>query len=67
MDRSHTRRRRGAILIMVTLSLFVMFGMLGLVVDLGWAYFTKKSGSDGRRRRGAGGCEDGEEQRFKLF
>ncbi|RPJ24583.1 MAG: hypothetical protein EHM35_16235 [Planctomycetaceae bacterium] len=43
MDRSHTCRRRGAILIMVTLSLFVMFGMLGLVVDLGWAYFTKKS------------------------
>jgi hypothetical protein len=28
---------------MVTVSLFLMCGMLGLVVDLGWSYFTRKS------------------------
>ena len=36
-------RRRGQVLIMTTLALFVLCGMLGLVVDLGWSYFTRKS------------------------
>ncbi len=34
---------RGAVLVMVTLVLLAMCGMLGLVVDLGWSYFVKKS------------------------
>jgi hypothetical protein len=36
-------KRRGQILVMVTLALFAMCGMLGLAVDLGWSYFVKKS------------------------
>ena len=36
-------KRRGQVLIMVTLALLMLCGMLGLVVDLGWSYFTKKS------------------------
>jgi hypothetical protein len=36
-------KRRGQALIMVTFSLITLCGMLGLVVDLGWAYFTKRS------------------------
>jgi len=36
-------KMRGQVLIMVTLALFVLCGMLGLVVDLGWSYFTRKS------------------------
>ena len=43
MPTLHQHRRRGQVLIMVTLALFVLCGMLGLVVDLGWSYFTKKS------------------------
>ncbi|MEN6534867.1 MAG: pilus assembly protein TadG-related protein [Bryobacteraceae bacterium] len=43
MPTLHRLRRRGQVLIMVTLALFVLCGMLGLVVDLGWSYFTKKS------------------------
>ncbi len=35
--------RRGQIVVMVTLGLLAMCGMLGLVVDLGWSYFVKKS------------------------
>ncbi len=27
---------------MVTLSLFAMFGMMGLAVDTGWSYFVQK-------------------------
>ncbi len=40
---SKKRKRGGQILVMVTLALFAMFGMLGLVVDLGWSYFLRKS------------------------
>ena len=36
-------RRRGVVLIMVTFAMFVLCGMLGLVVDLGWSYFVRKS------------------------
>jgi Flp pilus assembly protein TadG len=36
-------KRRGQVLVMVTLALFAMMGMLGLAVDLGWSYFTKKT------------------------
>jgi len=28
---------------MVTFAMFVLCGMLGLVVDLGWSYFVRKS------------------------
>lgn len=35
--------QRGQVLVMVTLALFMMAGVLGLAVDLGWSYFTKKS------------------------
>jgi Flp pilus assembly protein TadG len=40
------RGRRGQALLLVTLSLFAMCGLLGLAVDLGWSYFTKKSAQD---------------------
>ena len=33
----------GQVIIMMTFALVVLFGMLGLVVDLGWAYFNRKS------------------------
>src|SRR5579862_1154072 len=33
------RTERGQTLIMFTLSLFLMIGVLGLVVDIGWAYY----------------------------
>ncbi len=36
-------RHRGQAIVMVTLSLFVIFGIIGLAVDLGWAYFVEKS------------------------
>ena len=39
---SHARRS-GQVLVMVTLVLLVMFGMIGLVVDLGWSYYVRKS------------------------
>jgi hypothetical protein len=35
--------RRGQVIVMVTLVLFAMCGIMGLAVDLGWAYFVKKS------------------------
>jgi Putative Flp pilus-assembly TadE/G-like len=35
--------RRGQALIMTTLSLFVISGMMGLAVDLGWDYFVSKA------------------------
>ncbi len=34
---------RGQAIIMVVLGLFAMFGMLGLAVDFGWAYFVKRA------------------------
>src|SRR5512134_81073 len=40
------RRNRGElgqVIVMVTLVLFAMVGIMGLAVDLGWSYFTKKS------------------------
>jgi Putative Flp pilus-assembly TadE/G-like len=40
------RGQRGQALLLVTLSLFAMCGLLGLAVDLGWSYFTKKSAQD---------------------
>jgi len=43
MSRQSCGRKRGAVLIMVTFALLLMCGMLGLVVDLGWAYSVKKS------------------------
>jgi hypothetical protein len=36
-------RQGGQAIVMVTLALMSMTGMLGLAVDLGWAYFTQKS------------------------
>ncbi|HSB14662.1 MAG TPA: pilus assembly protein TadG-related protein [Bryobacteraceae bacterium] len=41
--RHRKNRKRGQILVMVTLALFMMAGIMGLAVDLGWSYFTKKS------------------------
>ncbi len=35
--------RRGQVIVIVTLALIAMFGMIGLVVDIGWSYFVKKS------------------------
>ena len=41
--RSRIRRQRGQALLMVSISAVLIFGMLGLAVDLGWGYFVKKS------------------------
>ena len=35
--------QRGQALLMMTLSLILIFGMLGLAVDLGWAYFRQQA------------------------
>lgn len=44
MRRQPSRSARGGqVIIMLTFSIFVLFGMLGLVVDLGWSYFTQKA------------------------
>ena len=37
------RKNKGSVLIMVTVALVGMFAIMGLAVDLGWAYFVKKS------------------------
>jgi hypothetical protein len=39
----HTGNRRGQTAIMFTLAIVPLFGMLGLVVDMGWAYFRKQA------------------------
>lgn len=39
----HRKGQRGQALVMVTLALFVICGMLGLAVDLGWSYFREKA------------------------
>jgi hypothetical protein len=39
----HGAGQGGQALVMVTLSLFVLVGMLGLAVDLGWAYFVRRA------------------------
>jgi len=36
-------RKRGQVLVMVTLALMMMCGMIGLVIDLGWSYYMRKS------------------------
>lgn len=38
-----TGSERGQALLMVTTALIAMFGILGLAVDIGWAYFKKES------------------------
>ncbi len=35
--------KSGQAIVMVTLAMFAMFGVLGLAVDFGWAYFVKRS------------------------
>jgi Flp pilus assembly protein TadG len=36
------RDRRGQALVLSTLSLFMLFGLMGLAVDLGWSYYRKQ-------------------------
>jgi Flp pilus assembly protein TadG len=36
------RAQRGQALILATLSLFMLFGIMGLAVDLGWSYYRKQ-------------------------
>ncbi len=43
MKSSSRRSRSGQVIIMTTFALVLLCGMLGLVVDLGWSYFTRKS------------------------
>ena len=44
--RVHSRKsERGQALLMITVSSFAMFGVLGLAVDLGWAYYVRTSAS----------------------
>lgn len=37
------QERRGQAILMVTLALFVLCGMLGLAIDLGWGFYVKKT------------------------
>ncbi|MBI4908520.1 MAG: hypothetical protein HY820_33180 [Acidobacteria bacterium] len=37
------RMRRGQALVMITLALLAMCGLMGLAVDLGWAYFVRRA------------------------
>ena len=39
----HIGNRKGQTAIMFTLALIPLFGMLGLVVDMGWANFRKQA------------------------
>ena len=39
------KRERGQALLMLTVSSFAMFGILGLALDMGWAYFVRTSAS----------------------
>src|SRR5260370_679028 len=41
--KSRSNPRRGQTILLFSMSTVVMFGMLGLVVDLGWGYFRKQS------------------------
>lgn len=41
--KANFKNERGQALIMITLSLMTLCGVMGLVVDLGWSYFIKKS------------------------
>src|SRR5260370_32997359 len=34
--------KRGQALVMATMSLFMLFGIMGLAVDLGWSYYRKQ-------------------------
>src|SRR5204863_5931465 len=43
MKSNEKRQQCGQALIMVTLSMILICGMLGLVVDLGWGFFVKRS------------------------
>ena len=43
MNHRKHRDERGQILLMTTLSLMALIGLLALVVDIGWAYFQRKS------------------------
>jgi Flp pilus assembly protein TadG len=43
MKKLWNRCNRGQALVMVTVALFAMCGIMGLAVDLGWAYFVKKN------------------------
>jgi Flp pilus assembly protein TadG len=36
------RSRKGQTLVLATLSLFMLFGIMGLAVDLGWSYYRKQ-------------------------
>lgn len=40
--KSISRSRRGQALVMATMSLFMLFGVMGLAVDLGWSYYRKQ-------------------------
>src|SRR5215469_895659 len=37
------QQQRGQAIIMVTFSMILIFGMLGLAIDLGWGFFVKRS------------------------
>src|SRR5260370_279748 len=41
--KSRSNPRRGQTILLFSMSTVVMFGMLGLVVDLGWGYFRKQA------------------------
>ncbi len=36
-------RKRGSVIVMVTFAILVLFALIGLVVDIGWAFFTRRA------------------------
>ena len=50
-----TGNRKGQTAIMFTLAAVPLFGILGLVVDIGWAYYRKQAAQTCRRCRGGRG------------
>src|SRR4051794_16894351 len=43
MKHAGVRQERGQILVMTTLSVIALFGVLALAVDVGWAYYLRKT------------------------
>src|SRR5215831_302389 len=43
MNKRKRGRQRGQAILMLTFSMILLFGMLGLVLDLGWGFFVKRS------------------------
>jgi hypothetical protein len=43
MIRPHKSKQLGSVIVMVTVSLLMLLAMIGMVVDIGWAYFERRA------------------------